>query len=100
APRPPSPLPRGANKTRRKSHYPWTKDGGQVTSKTPRIRHRLVSNWGILSVMKMFQQEPVKKGLVLTGRYPGASPSRFENQRLVCCRFISWFRHRWDARHV
>ena len=21
----------GANKNRRKSHYPWTKDGGQVT---------------------------------------------------------------------
>jgi hypothetical protein len=34
-PTPPSPLRRkacGANKNRRKSHYPWTKDGGQVTS--------------------------------------------------------------------
>ena len=33
----PAPLSRrlkkavGANKSRRKSHYPWTKDGGQVT---------------------------------------------------------------------
>src|SRR5271169_4744686 len=33
-PTPPSPLQRkawGANRNRRKSHYPWTKDGGQVT---------------------------------------------------------------------
>ena len=33
-PTPPSPLRErhgGANKNRRKSHYPWTKDGGQVT---------------------------------------------------------------------
>src|SRR5277367_5101139 len=32
-PTPPSPLQRkawGANRNRRKSHYPWTKDGGQV----------------------------------------------------------------------
>src|SRR6266545_1320290 len=32
-PTPPSPLrrkERGANKNRRKSHYPWTKNGGQV----------------------------------------------------------------------
>src|SRR5216684_9208467 len=32
-PTPPSPLRRkacGANKNQRKSHYPWTKDGGQV----------------------------------------------------------------------
>ena len=33
-PTPQSPLPRlarGANRNRRKSHYPWTKDGGQVS---------------------------------------------------------------------
>src|SRR6266567_4994156 len=33
-PRPPSPLRRracGENKNRRKSHYPWTKDEGQVS---------------------------------------------------------------------
>lgn len=29
-PAPPSPLHCGANKTRRKSHYPWTRNGGQV----------------------------------------------------------------------
>src|SRR5450755_5035620 len=35
-PTPPSPLRQtsGANKNRRKSHYPWTNDGGQVTSDT------------------------------------------------------------------
>ena len=36
-PTPPSPLPSeacGANRNRRKSHYPWTKDGGQVTPTT------------------------------------------------------------------
>ena len=37
-PLPHTPIPaarqaRGANKNRRKSHYPWTKDGGQVTNK-------------------------------------------------------------------
>src|SRR3974390_587365 len=35
SPTPPSPLRTaaiGANKNRRKSHYPWTKDGGQVKS--------------------------------------------------------------------
>jgi len=36
-PTPPSPLlttARGANKNRRKSHYPWTDNGGQVTMLT------------------------------------------------------------------
>ena len=31
SPAPPSPLRCGANKNRRKSHYPWTKNGGQVS---------------------------------------------------------------------
>ncbi len=44
-PTPPSPLRRqrcGANKTRRKSHYPWTKNGGQV-----RIRPKLQVGIGL-----------------------------------------------------
>src|SRR6266852_3327483 len=43
-PTPPSPLRRkacGANKNRRKSHYPWTKDGGQV--------NRVFASIGILN---------------------------------------------------
>lgn len=42
-PTPPSPLRNtcGANKTRRKSHYPWYKNGGQVTAKSPMCVSRL-----------------------------------------------------------
>ena len=61
SPTPPSPLRRtvhGANKNRRKSHYPWTKDGGQVTS--PRIAistspHRTFQNSRAISVFRRSQ---------------------------------------------
>ena len=52
---------KGTDQTRRKSHYPWTKDGGQVTSSDvePRVIGKLYLGAAVLSQLSRKKKRPM-----------------------------------------